>query len=63
MRARVDRLSLDAVIMGLVIGLSAVLLENLAGEASWLVRIIALLVVGLILCAAQYALIRWRRRS
>lgn len=58
-----DRLSLDAVIMGLVIGLSAVLLEQLAGEVSWPLRIIALLVVGLTLCAVQYGLIWWRRRS
>lgn len=62
MRRRVERLSLDALMMGLVIGICAILLERWFGAAAWLVRMIALVVVGLFLCALQYGLMRWMRR-
>jgi hypothetical protein len=58
----VNCLYINAAIMGLAIGLCAVLLEVWVGHAGWPVRIAALLVVGSALCAAQYSLMRWRRR-
>ncbi|NTV63554.1 MAG: hypothetical protein HGA65_08470 [Oscillochloris sp.] len=56
------RLSLDAVIMGLIIGICAVLLESWAGRASLPLRLVCWLLVGGALCAVQYALMRWLRR-
>jgi hypothetical protein len=58
----VEQLSIDAAMMGLAIGLAAVLLEWWVGNAGWPVRIAALVVVGAILCAAQYGLSQWRKR-
>jgi hypothetical protein len=58
----VDYRYADAAIMGLAIGLGAILLELWVGDSGWLARVVALLVVGAGLCAAQYGLIRWRRR-
>jgi hypothetical protein len=48
--------------MGLAIGLGAIMLEAWVGQAGWPVRIAALLLVGAILCAAQYWLLRMRRK-
>jgi hypothetical protein len=52
----------EAVTMGLGIALGAILLDRWVGEAGWLARISALLVVGGLLCLAQYGLLRLRRR-
>ncbi|MEI7771310.1 MAG: hypothetical protein WCI67_15070 [Chloroflexales bacterium] len=52
----------DATIMGLAIGLGAILLEAWVGVAGWLVRVAALLLIGAILCAVQYWLIQVRRK-
>jgi hypothetical protein len=59
----VDRLSIDVALMGIAIGLGAILLEAWVGESGWPARIAALLLVGALLCAAQYWLIRLRRRK
>jgi hypothetical protein len=48
--------------MGLAIGLGATLLEAWVGGAEWPARIAALLLIGAILCAAQYGIIRLRRK-
>jgi hypothetical protein len=60
--ARVNRRYADAALMGLSIGLCAIMLEVWVGESEWPGRIGALLLVGSALCAAQYGLMRWRRR-
>ncbi|MGQ9926651.1 MAG: hypothetical protein ACUVS4_07250 [Chloroflexaceae bacterium] len=49
-----------AVVMGLLIGILAVLLDRWVGEAGWGLRAAALLITGSVLCMAQYALTRWR---
>ncbi|MEI8308054.1 MAG: hypothetical protein WCF99_13420 [Chloroflexales bacterium] len=58
-----DRSYIDAVIMGLAVGLGAILLEAQAGSLGWPLQFTALLLIGTILCAAQYGLIRLRRRK
>lgn len=50
-----------AVVMGLLIGSMAVLLDRWVGEAGWGLRVAALLLTGSALCLAQYGLARWRR--
>ncbi len=50
-----------AVLMGLLIGGVAVLLDRWVGEAGWGLRVAALLLTGSALCLAQYGLARWRR--
>lgn len=58
-----NRLSIDALIMGLAIGLAAILLDAWVGTAGWLARIAALLLVGSLLCGVQYLLLlRHKRR-
>lgn len=59
----VERLSIDAVVMGLTIGLGAILLDAWVGDAIWPLRIAALLLVGSALCAVQYLLLRQRRKK
>jgi hypothetical protein len=58
----VNRLYIDAVMIGLAIGLGAVLLEAWVGTAEWQVRIAAMLGISAILCAAQYWLIKLHRK-
>jgi len=50
-----------AVVMGLLIGILAVLLDRWVGEAGWWLRVAALVITGTVLCVAQYGLARWRR--
>lgn len=50
-----------AVVMGLLIGSVAVLLDRWVGEAAWGLRVAAILLTGSALCLAQYGLVRWRR--
>ncbi len=47
-----------AVVMGLLIGSVAVLLDRWVGEAGWGLRVAALLLTGSALCLAQYGLAR-----
>ncbi|MBX0326788.1 hypothetical protein K2Z83_03715 [Oscillochloris sp. ZM17-4] len=56
-----DRRYAEAAIMGLAIGLGAILLEVWVGHAGWPARIAALVVIGAVICAAQYGLMRWRK--
>jgi hypothetical protein len=55
-----DRIYIEALIMGLCIGLAALLLNWWVGDASWRPRALALLVVGGLLCVIQYGLARAR---
>ncbi|HMQ29307.1 MAG TPA: hypothetical protein PKD53_01215 [Chloroflexaceae bacterium] len=57
-----ERVYLEAMVMGLLIGVAALLIDRWVGEAGWPPRILALLVVGGSLCLAQYGLVRARRR-
>ncbi|NTW01611.1 MAG: hypothetical protein HGA19_09905 [Oscillochloris sp.] len=57
-----ERSYIDAMIMGLTIGLGAFFLEVWVGKAGWPLRVIAFLVIGATLCAIQYGLIWLRRR-
>jgi len=50
-----------AVVMGLLIGILAVLLDRWVSEAGWGLRAAALVITGTVLCVAQYGLARWRR--
>ena len=58
----VERVYIEAVVMGLCIGLAAMLLDYLVGYSSWRLRIVGLLLVGGALCVFQYQLGRFRRR-
>jgi len=49
-----------AVAMGLMIGLLAILLDMWVSEAGWGVRLVALVLMGSVLCLVQYGLTRWR---
>lgn len=55
------RFPLEAVVMGLAIGLGAILLNVWVGDASWPRRLLALAFVGALLCALQYGFVRLRR--
>lgn len=55
------RVDLEAVVMGLLIGLTVVGLQTWLDEAGLLTRGAALLVAGGLLCLIQYALVRLRR--
>jgi len=46
--------------MGLMIGLLAILLDMWVSEAGWGVRLVALVLMGSVLCLVQYGLTRWR---
>ncbi|MCS6880146.1 MAG: hypothetical protein RMK84_03950 [Oscillochloridaceae bacterium] len=50
-----------AVVMGLLIGIAAVLLERWVGGAGWGLRVAALALAGAALCLVQYGLTRWPR--
>ncbi|MFV9505310.1 MAG: hypothetical protein AB4911_12175 [Oscillochloridaceae bacterium umkhey_bin13] len=55
------RFYVEALIVGIVIGLGALLVEQIAGSAGWGVRLLTLALVGGALCGFQYALRRWWR--
>jgi hypothetical protein len=57
----VRRIYLEALVIGLSIGGSALVLDRLVGDASLLVRVVSLIVVGGLLCLVQYGLTRTRR--
>jgi hypothetical protein len=59
----VDRYSTDAVLMGISIGLGTMLLDRWVSNSGWLIQLAALLLIGTILCAAQYGLMWLRRRK
>jgi hypothetical protein len=54
------RIYFEAVVIGLGVGTAALSLEQLVGEANWLVRVTSLLIVGGLLCLVQYGLKRTR---
>lgn len=58
----VERIYLEALVMGLCIGLAAILLDHWLSDNSWRVRIAALVVVGAALCVLQYGITHVRRR-
>ncbi|MFQ3663835.1 MAG: hypothetical protein SNJ69_15775 [Chloroflexaceae bacterium] len=49
-----------AVVMGLMIGLLAILLDMWVSQATWGVRLVALVLVGSALCLVQFGLTRRR---
>ncbi|GAB4433499.1 MAG: hypothetical protein OHK0015_22330 [Chloroflexi bacterium OHK40] len=57
-----ERIYLEGLVIGLCIGIAAMLLENWVGYESWRVRLIVLLVTGGALCVLQYYVARFRRR-
>ncbi len=59
----VERVYLEALVMGLCIGVAAMLLDYWVGDGSWRLRGATLLLVGGALCVFQYRLARFRRRS
>ncbi len=61
-RWSLDRVYIEALVMGLCIGIAALLLNHWLNDNSWPVRLTALVIVGSGLCVLQYALARlWRR--
>lgn len=56
----VRRIYLEALVIGLSIGGSALALDRLVGDASLLVRVVSLILVGGLLCLVQYWLTRTR---
>ncbi len=56
-----ERVYVEAIVMGLLIGLAALLLNRWVGEAVWPARLLALALVGGALCLVQYGLVRARR--
>lgn len=58
-----ERVYIEALVMGLCVGLAAVLLNYWLNDNSWRVRILALLLVGAALCLVQYGLVRLGRRK
>jgi len=57
---RVERFYVEAVVMGLLIGLAVLLLQSWLGAAAPAVRLLALLVAGGLLCLIQYGMARLR---
>ena len=55
------RVDLEAVLMGLLIGLTVVVLQMWLGQAGVLARALALLAAGGLLCLVQYGLERFRK--
>lgn len=60
--ALVERVYLEAILMGLCVGLAALALNRWVGDGSWPLRIGSLLVIGGGLCLVQYWLARAGRR-
>lgn len=56
-----ERFYTEAVVMGLLIGLTVVLLQIWLGSAQFSLRLVGLLVAGGLLCVVQYGLGRVRR--
>lgn len=57
-----ERVYIEALIVGLCIGVAALLLDYWVGYSSWRLRIALLVLVGGALCLLQYGLGRlWRR--
>lgn len=61
-RQSLERVYLEAVVMGLCIGLAALLINQWVGESSWPWRGVVLMIVGGVLCLVQYVLARARAR-
>lgn len=59
--AAVERVYIEALVMGLCIGLAAIVLNFWLNDNSWAVRLFALFSVGAALCLIQYAITRFRR--
>jgi hypothetical protein len=57
-RGLVERVYLEALLMGLCIGLAALLLNSWVGDGSWRLRIGSLALAGGGLCLLQYWLAR-----
>jgi hypothetical protein len=57
----VERIYLEALAMGLCIGVAAMLLDYWLNDSGWRTRIAALIVVGSGLCLLQYGITRFRR--
>ncbi|MEI8166142.1 MAG: hypothetical protein WCG26_07180 [Chloroflexales bacterium] len=55
-----DRSYIEALLIGLCIGFTALLLNWWVGDASWRPRVMALLAVGWLICMLQYGLARIR---
>jgi hypothetical protein len=58
----VERVYLEGIVMGLCIGLLALLLDAWIGDRSWRMRITGLVLVGGALCVLQYAVARIGKR-
>jgi hypothetical protein len=54
----VERVYLEAILMGLCVGLAALALNSWVGDGSWPLRIASLLAIGGGLCLVQYWLAR-----
>jgi hypothetical protein len=57
----VERVYIEALVMGLCIGVAAILLNSWLNDNSWPVRLFALFGVGAALCLLQYGIARLRR--
>lgn len=57
----VERVYIEALVMGLCIGIAAVVLNYWLNDNSWRLRLFALFTVGAGLCLLQYAITRLRR--
>lgn len=55
------RVDLEAIVMGLLIGLTVVLLQLWLGAAELPLRVLALLVAGGLLCLVQYGMAKLRK--
>ncbi|NJN18284.1 MAG: hypothetical protein HC822_19520 [Oscillochloris sp.] len=56
-----ERFYLEALIMGLLICVAVIGLQSLLGEASGMIRFVALVIVGALLCGIQYGIGRSKR--
>lgn len=54
------RIYFEAVVIGVGVGAAALSLDQLVGEADWLIRVVSLLIIGGLLCLVQYGLKRTR---
>lgn len=59
---RLERVYVEAILIGLCIGLAALALDTWVGDRSWRMRIAGLVVVGGLLCALQYGVVWLRKR-
>ncbi|NTU78321.1 MAG: hypothetical protein HGA45_02775 [Chloroflexales bacterium] len=55
-----QRIYIEALVMGLCIGLAALLLNWWVGDSGWRSRALALIIVGGVLCVIQYGITRAR---